>query len=214
MAFYPFFVIAGLWMGVLFATTQFPATVWTIQLSRSHGLWTGLAAALGLAFAHGAWALPGLGAVMSLGPWIQWVDVPLRGIICGVYLWMGLRVWRTPPVTELDYAGPPEDHQAAFGYTLRRAVRMPWRLLALAGLAVVVSLHVRSPGPGNAALMSLGVLLGTFGWWALFATMARYTRKSVPVAITLKSVNKLRRLGAIVFLGLSLLSIAPLAVML
>ena len=211
MAPQPFFIFAGIWLGLLYASTVFSATVWSIQCTHTRGFRSGLVVSLALAVASGFWAAVTFTPLMSMGRWVNELDLPVRLTASAAYLWMGRQVWRSGQATTLELPLAPEDKSPLWPETLRRGLTMPWRLFAVGGMVISVSIHVRSPGPLNGLLLALGLALGVFGWLLHFVIIAKLFSRRVPVAISLRSLNKLRMLGAIVLFGLAVLCVAPLS---
>jgi hypothetical protein len=78
-------------------------------------------------------------------------------------------------------------------------------------LLVSVSIHWRGPGLGAAAIFSMGAFFGQMLWYAGFILLTVLFGKQVPEPVTLRSLNKLRKLAVTVQLGLAAIILAPLA---
>jgi len=139
------------------------------------------------------------------------MDVPLRLLASAAYIWMGVQVWQSPRAERLDLPLAPDDRAALWPGTFWRGLFMPWRAFAVGGMVLSVSIHVRSPGSINGLFLALGFVLGVLAWLLHFVVVAKFFSRRVPLDISLRSLNKLRVLGAIVLFGLALLCVAPLS---
>lgn len=206
----PFFLLAGLVLGVVFSAPLLAGVTWCIQITLREGWRAGSAAGVGLALAQGFWG--GLAAVLifTLARWVEYLDATLRLMSAAILIAMGLAVQGAGKVTSLRYEGPVRGVLGTFKHTAMHALFMPRRFAGYCALLVAVSLHLRPHGYGNAVLLAIGVAVGSLGWWWHFVLLSRLFGKQVPEEISLKSLNKLRVLGVAVFGGLCLIGLAPL----
>lgn len=203
-------LIGGLWLSLLYAATVPPASIWTIQVTLGRGARAGLLAAVAIALGQFPWCLLATALLFTNTEAWQALDHWLRGAAAGFLLWMVYRNLRAPELARLtgETREPPG---SLFRPTLVRSLLMPWRLPVWMALLVSVSIHWRGPGLGAAAIFSMGAFFGQMLWYAGFILLTVLFGKQVPEPVTLRSLNKLRKLAVTVQLGLAAIILAPLA---
>jgi len=203
-------LIGGLWLSLLYAATVPPASIWTIQVTLGRGARAGLLAAVAIALGQLPWCLLATALLFTNTEAWQALDLWLRGVAACFLLWMVYRHLRAPELARLsgETGEPPGP---LFRPTLVRSLLMPWRLPVLMALLVSVSIHWRGPGLGAAAIFSMGAFFGQMLWYAGFILLTVLFGKRVPEPVTVRSLNKLRKLAVTVQLGLAAIILAPLA---
>lgn len=162
--------LKGLAFGFILAATVGPMWVLCFRRTVASGALTGLASGMGIAVADGLY-----GAVAAFGLTV------ISGFLLGYSFWIGL-----VGAAFLVYLGVttlmarpvetrPEDDQkgllAAFLSTLGLTLANPPTILAFAAIFAGLGL-VSSADYGAAALIVLGVFLGSATWWLILATSA------------------------------------------
>jgi threonine/homoserine/homoserine lactone efflux protein len=165
--------LKGLAFGFLLAATVGPMWVLCLRRTLAQGPLAGFASGMGIALAdglYGAVAAFGLTAISGfLLKQAFWIE-----LVGGVFLaYLGIKTLVAKP--RLD--GEPQEkvsHARAFLSTLGLTLANPPTILAFvaifAGLGLVASDYV------TAALVVLGVLLGSACWWILLAAGAGWLR--------------------------------------
>jgi len=211
----PVFFLGGFFLALIYGALTVPATVWSVQVAHAAGKGASARVNLALASAQAIWAVPVVFGLFHGSAFWQMADTPLR-LACAVLAgWWAFQVKSSPPVTSLSPAGgEASDPSAGLARrTFNRAWRMPWRLPIWFVLFFAVGIHLRGPGFGAAALAAAGTFFGLLVWYFHFSVIALLFSRTVPEAISLKSLNKLRLLAFTAFLGLGVLLLAPLIIL-
>ncbi|MDX2112019.1 MAG: hypothetical protein SFY80_17460 [Verrucomicrobiota bacterium] len=206
----PFFVGAGLVLGLVFSVPLVSGVVWCVQLTLGRGMRQGLAAGTGIALAQGFWAGLAAVAIFLLAQFSDKADWVFRFGAAGILTAMGFAVVQSRKITTLTYDGPLEHSWPIFKTSFAVAATMPMRLLGYMALMISCSLHLRPHALLNAFLVAGGVVVGSWAWWFYFVLLAYFFGKRVPEDITLRSMNRLRLLSLAVFTGLFLICTTPL----
>ncbi|MDP0499389.1 MAG: hypothetical protein Q7P63_04740 [Verrucomicrobiota bacterium JB022] len=200
-------LIAGAWVGLLFAASFASSTVWLCQLTYSG--YVRLALAVLLALTGGtAWAV-GLLSAGWLVAW--WYAHPLALILGGLAtIWLfisALAVRRAPPLTGLVVEVDPEQRRGLVWQALKRPLSF-WGTYVF-GLGAL-NLAERHPEPwefiGWLPAFLGGLLLGQAAWFCFFILLA-WLGRSIEPEICLRSLNKLRFLSFVILLGLAVLNL-------
>jgi threonine/homoserine/homoserine lactone efflux protein len=165
--------LKGLAFGFVLAATVGPMWVLCLRRTLAHGAAAGLASGMGIAAAdglYGAVAAFGLTAVTGfLLQYQYWI-----GLVGAAFLlWLGFKtLLAEPPAAPGAGDGEPAgSHAAAFFSTLGLTLANPPTILAFA--AIFAGLGLTSDADyGAAAVIVLGVFLGSASWWVVLATAA------------------------------------------
>jgi len=205
-----FFLIFGILLGIVYAATMVASVVWCVKITLARGIKAGLAACLGISVAQVFWS----GAAASAIFWLAWqslnLDSLMRVLAGCTFIYMGKSVYQASRLTRLRYEGELTEFYTVLKSTFNVALTMRLRLPGYLALIVSVSLHLRQYPVINAALLAVGVGMGTMLWLLFFTVLAGLFGKRVPEPITLHSMNKLRTLAVAVFAGLFLIVTAPM----
>lgn len=207
---HPFFLIAGVVLGLVFSVTTVAGAVWCVQISMRRGFMSGLAAGGAIAAAQSFWAFLAALIIFKCGGFGYRYDWLFR--ICAILILgsMALTVFQSQRIQSINYTGPIKGVFKVFKTTLGIALTMPMRLPGYLALLVSVSLHYRPRGVGDALLLGAGVGVGSLVWWLWFVVLAVLFGQRVPEPVTLKSMNKLKTLAGSVLLALMIIGAAPL----
>lgn len=188
----------GLAFGFVLAATVGPMWVLCLRRTLAFGPLAGLVSGLGIAVAdalYGAVAAFGLTAVsgflLAQRFWLALVGG-------GFLLWLGVKTLLAKPVGLEAGHAPRRSHGAAFASTLGLTLANPPTLLAFAAVFAGLGLSAQS-GYGAAALLVLGVFLGSAAWWIVLALAAGALRARLG-PVLMRGVN--------VVSGLTILSFA------
>jgi threonine/homoserine/homoserine lactone efflux protein len=169
--------LKGLLFGFLLAATVGPMWVLCFRRTLAQGALAGFVSGMGIAVAdgiYGAVAAFGLTAVSGfLLQHASWI-----GLAGGAFLvYLGIKILISHPT--IDSAEEQKiSHPKAFLSTLGLTLANPPTILAFA--AIFAGLGLVTHDYVNAALVVLGVFLGSASWWVLLAAGAGWLRGRVP----------------------------------
>jgi threonine/homoserine/homoserine lactone efflux protein len=176
----PTFLVRGLVIGFTIAAAVGPISLLTIRRTIAHGRVYGLASGLGVASAdasYGAVAAFGLTAVTSV---LVGVRTALA-LIGGVFLvWLAVRTILARPASSVaadtdERPGLAAAFLSIYGLTMTN----PMTILSFGGIFAGLGLAGR--GGLEAALLTLGVFLGSSLWWVgLTAVVGRLRERITP----------------------------------
>ena len=178
----PTFLARGLAVGFTIAAAVGPISLLTIRRTLAHGRVYGLASGMGVALAdasYGGIAAFGLTAVTA-------VLVGARTVLAfvgGAFLiWLAVRTILTAPTTHeatvRERPGLPGAFLSIYGLTMTN----PMTILSFAG--IFAGLGLTGGTIAEAALLTLGVFLGSAAWWvALTAVVGRLRTRVTPGAL-------------------------------
>jgi len=187
--------LKGLLFGFLLAATVGPMWVLCFRRTLAHGALAGFVSGMGIAVAdglYGAVAAFGLTAVSGLllrySIWI--------GIVGGVFLvYLGVKTLISRP--HLHAADAPSVGLArAFLSTLALTLANPPTILAFA--AIFAGLGLVAADYAGAALVVLGVFLGSAAWWIVLAGTAGWLRGRIGPRL-LRAINVVSGLSILAF---------------
>ena len=171
------FLVRGLAVGFAVAAAVGPISVLTIRRTIAHGHVYGLVSGIGVALADASYAgiaAFGLTAITSV---LVGARVAL-GLIGGVFLiWLAIRTIRARPATSAvnadDRPGLPATFLSIYGLTMTN----PMTILSFAG--IFAGLGLAGQGGAEAALLTIGVFLGSSLWWILLTAIVGRVRDRV-----------------------------------
>jgi len=190
------FLARGLAVGFTVAAAVGPISLLTIRRTLAHGRVYGLVSGLGVALAdasYGGIAAFGLTAVTS-------VLVGARaalGLIGGAFLvWLAIRTISARPAESAAETDDRPELAAAFLSIYGLTMTNPMTILSFAGIFAGLGLAGR--GGTEAALLTIGVFLGSSLWWVgLTAVVGRLRSRVTPAALAW--VNRLSGAVLLVF---------------
>jgi len=198
-------MLEGLTSGFILSLTLFPGTVWVTRLGVVGRPIQVVAACLGFGLSQLLWlcvSVPGL--MMML--------VNLHFAVKGMYwfaalnlAYMSYKFFRTPKAEQLDDVPAAGSPWKVFRNSFVQALAMPMRLPIAMALILATGAFVNNP-PIFESLPTvlLGAFLGTVWWWGQLGTLAVFFAKSVPVPVTLRSINKIRPLCVCIYAVLAI----------
>jgi threonine/homoserine/homoserine lactone efflux protein len=164
----PALALRGFVLGFTIAAAVGPISLLVIRRTIAEGQRYGLVSGLGVATAdatYGAIAAFGLSAVTD-------VLVNARqvlGLVGGIFLlWLAWRTTRSAPADAAVVATPRGGYAGAYLSILGLTMANPMTILSFG--ALFAGLGVTSGATGDAALVVLGVLLGSTAWWVVLTT--------------------------------------------
>jgi threonine/homoserine/homoserine lactone efflux protein len=175
------FLARGLAVGFTVAAAVGPISLLTIRRTLAHGRLYGLVSGLGVALAdasYGGIAAFGLTAITSV---LVGARVVL-GVVGGAFLvWLAIRTIRARPAEAAETDDRP-GLAAAFLSIYGLTMTNPMTILSFAG--IFAGLGLAGHGGTEAALLTLGVFLGSSLWWVgLTAVVGRLRDRVTPRAL-------------------------------
>jgi threonine/homoserine/homoserine lactone efflux protein len=196
----PSFLPRGLLLGFTIAATVGPISLLTIRRTLAHGRVYGLASGLGVALAdstYAAIAAFGLTAIAS----VLVGGRMLLGLVGGAFLvLLGIRTMRSRP-TEVAVVAERPGLVAAFGSIFGLTMTNPMTILSFAGL--FAGLGLTGTGGADAALLVLGVFLGSTSWWVILTAVVA----SLRARVTLGALTWVNRISGAAILAFGVVAI-------
>jgi threonine/homoserine/homoserine lactone efflux protein len=197
----PTFFTRGFVIGFTVAMAVGPMSVLTMRRTIAHGRLYGLVSGLGIATAdasYGAVAAFGLTAVTTA---LVGARAAL-GLIGGAFLiWLAIRTLRARPATTAapadDRPGLPAAYLSIYGLTMTN----PMTILSFA--AIFAGFGLTGGGPLDAALLTVGVFLGSSLWWVVLTTTVGLLRTRLTPSV-LVWINRVSGAVLLVFGGLAI----------
>ena len=170
-------LLRGWLLGFAIAAPVGPIGVLCIRRTLSDGRLVGLLSGLGAATAdmlYGAIAAFGVTAVqrvlVSQQPWLQTIG--------GVFLvYLGVRTFFARPAENAASVGAPRGRLSAYLTTLGLTLTNPATILSFTVIFAGLRLGQIASGFGSAALLVLGVFLGSASWWILLSAVVGLFRE-------------------------------------
>jgi threonine/homoserine/homoserine lactone efflux protein len=201
----PTFFTRGFVIGFTVAMAVGPMSVLTMRRTIAHGRLYGLVSGLGIATAdasYGAVAAFGLSAITAT---LVGARTAL-GLIGGVFLiWLAIRTLRARPATTAadvdDRPGLLGAYLSIYGLTMTN----PMTILSFVG--IFAGFGLAGGGLLDAALLTVGVFLGSSLWWvALTSAVGLLRTRLTPVVLVW-----INRISGVVLLAFGLVAIAVAA---
>jgi len=195
------FLARGLAVGFTVAAAVGPISVLTIRRTIAHGRLYGFVSGIGVALADASYAgiaAFGLTAITSV---LVGARVAL-GLIGGVFLiWVAIRTIRARPATSAVIADDRPGLPAAFLSIYALTMTNPMTILSFAG--IFAGLGLAGQGGAEAALLTIGVFLGSSLWWILLTAIVGRVRDRV----TPRAFRWINRISGISLLAFGIFAI-------
>jgi threonine/homoserine/homoserine lactone efflux protein len=176
----PELLARGIILGFTIAAAVGPISLLVIRRTIAEGRVVGLVSGIGVATAdatYGAIAAFGLGAITDILVGGQ----RILGLVGGVFLlWLAWQTARAEPTEPAEPATIPERRRGlpgAYLSTLGLTLTNPMTILSFA--ALFAGLGIAPGNVGGAASLTLGVFLGSSGWWLVLTTVVGALRSRV-----------------------------------
>jgi threonine/homoserine/homoserine lactone efflux protein len=173
----PAFALRGFVLGFTIAAAVGPISLLVIRRTVAQGWLYGLVSGLGVATAdatYGAIAAFGLSAITDTLVNARWV----LGLAGGIFLlWMAWQTIRSTPTEAASVTTRRRGYVGAYLSILGLTMANPMTILSFG--ALFAGLGVTSGETGDAALVVLGVLLGSTAWWVVLTTVIGTLRTRV-----------------------------------
>jgi threonine/homoserine/homoserine lactone efflux protein len=201
----PALAVRGFILGFTIAAAVGPISLLVIRRTLAEGRVVGLASGLGVATAdgtYGAIAAFGLGAITQV-----LVDArPILGLVGGVFLlWLAWTTARAEPHDPAAVA-PSRRGGLAGAYLSILGLTMTNPMTILSFGALFAGLGVTSGDTAGAALITLGVFLGSSAWWVLLTAVVAALRSRVTTT-WIRRINVASGIAIWVFAMISIASV-------
>jgi threonine/homoserine/homoserine lactone efflux protein len=173
----PTVLARGLAIGFTVAMIVGPISLLTIRRTLAHGPVYGLASGLGVALAdasYGGVAAFGLTAVTALLVGAR----PAFALAGGAFLiWLGIRTIASAPATKATNAANVRARPGLVGAAASiYALTMTNPMTILSFAAIFAGLGLAGGSTADAALLTLGIFLGSTAWWLLLTSIVGVVR--------------------------------------
>ena len=159
------FFLKGIVVGVVIAVPVGPVGVLCVHRSILEGKLAGFVSGLGAATADAIFGIIAAFGLTFVADWLMSYEQWLRGAGGCYLLYIGGRGFAAEPPTELESEDNPETLLRDFASTFVLAVINPITILAFLGIFSVLGLSGADATFARAAMMVLGVWLGSLLWW-------------------------------------------------
>ena len=202
----PAFALRGFVLGFTIAAAVGPISLLVIRRTVAQGWLYGLASGLGVATAdatYGAIAAFGLSAITDVLVNARWV----LGLGGGVFLlWMAWQTIRSTPTEAAAATTRRRGYAGAYLSILGLTMANPMTILSFG--ALFAGLGVTGGATSDAALVVLGVLLGSTTWWVVLTTIIGTLRTRVTPAW----IHRINIASGVVIGAFAIVSIASVVV--
>lgn len=190
-------LLKGLAFGFILAATVGPMWVICFRRTIEQGALAGFVSGMGIAVADGLYGAVAAFGLTAISGFLLGRSFWL-GLIGGVFLlYLGIKclVARPLPIDETKQART--SHSAAFLSTLGLTLANPPTILAFAAIFAGLGLASNSDY-GSAALVVLGVFLGSASWWVILAAGAGWLRGCIGPTL-FRAINIVSGLSILAF---------------
>jgi threonine/homoserine/homoserine lactone efflux protein len=201
------FLVRGLIVGFTVAVGVGPISLLTIRRTLVHGRVYGLASGIGVASAdatYGAIAAFGLSAVTAVLVGAR----PVLALVGGVFLiWLGLRTILAGPATATAGNGmtsggaaeaPPERPGLLAAWASIYGLTMTNPMTILSFAAIFAGFGLAGGTLADAALLTIGVFLGSTAWWLSLTSVVAAVRTRL-TRTALLGLNRVSGAGIVAF---------------
>ena len=197
-------MLEGLTSGFILSLALFPGTVWMVKVGRAADRARVFAVGAGLVLSQIAWLAVGVPGLMMMLRYLNFLESPMYYFGAFILLYHGWKLWRTRRASTLDDAGALPPAGILFHNAFTRATAMPMRLPSAIAVLLATGLYVNNPVSAETVALALaGAVVGVCWWWGQVAVLTVLFANRVPEQVTLRSLNKIRPLCAVLFLLLT-----------
>jgi len=173
------FFLKGIVVGVVIAVPVGPVGVMCVRRTILEGKLSGFASGLGAATADAVFGVIAGFGLTAVSDWLidyqQWLRV-----VGGCYLlYIGGSAFAAEPPRELESGNDPEGLLRDFFSTFVLAVTNPITVLAFLGIFAAIGLGGTQATFGHAAILVLGVWIGSLLWWLMLSFGVGHVRHSI-----------------------------------
>jgi threonine/homoserine/homoserine lactone efflux protein len=173
------FFLKGIVVGVVIAVPVGPVGVMCVRRTILDGKLAGFMSGLGAATADAVFGVIAGFGLTAVSDWLidyqQWLRV-----VGGCYLlYIGASAFAAEPPRELESESCPEGLLRDFLSTFVLAVTNPITVLAFLGIFAAIGLGGTQATFGHAAILVLGVWIGSLLWWLMLSFGVGHFRHSI-----------------------------------
>jgi len=159
------FFVKGILVGFVIAVPVGPVGVMCVRRTIFEGKLAGFVSGLGAATADAMFGIIAGFGLSMVSEWLLDYQQWLRAAGAGFLLVIGGRALVTKPEVKAEARPDPESLWWYYGSTFALTLTNPITLLAFLGIFAAVGLSGASATVGHAAILVLGVWVGSLIWW-------------------------------------------------
>jgi threonine/homoserine/homoserine lactone efflux protein len=173
------FFLKGIVVGIVIAVPVGPVGVMCVRRTILQGMLAGFVSGLGAATADAVFGVIAGFGLTAVSDWLidyqQWLRV-----VGGCYLlYIGGSAFAAEPPRELESGDDPESLLRDFFSTFALTVTNPITVLAFLGIFAAIGLSGTQATFGRAAILVLGVWIGSLLWWLMLSFGMGHARHSI-----------------------------------
>jgi threonine/homoserine/homoserine lactone efflux protein len=173
------FLLKGMLAGIIIAVPVGPVGVLCVRRTIISGRLAGFISGLGAATADAMFGMIAGFGLTFVADWLLGYEAWLKLAGGGFLLLLGTATLLAPPRTERGFERDPESLLADYVSTFALTITNPITILAFFAIFAGLGLSGKDATLGRAAILVLGVWLGSLLWWAGLALGAGLLRRSL-----------------------------------
>jgi threonine/homoserine/homoserine lactone efflux protein len=171
-------LLKGMLVGLIIAVPAGPVGVLCIRRTIFHGRLAGFMSGLGAASADAVFGIIAGFGLTVVSDWLLDYENVLRLVGAVFLLFIGLSAFNADPLAGTETQRDPEGLLADFASTFALTITNPITILAFLAIFAGIGFTGAEATLGRAAILVLGVWLGSLLWWAALAGGAGLLRPS------------------------------------
>jgi len=171
-------LLKGMLVGLIIAVPAGPVGVLCIRRTIFNGRLAGFMSGLGAATADAVFGIIAGFGLTVVSDWLLDYENVLRLVGAGFLLFIGLSAFNADPLAGTQTQRDPEGLLADFASTFALTITNPITILAFLAIFAGIGFAGAEATLGRAAILVLGVWLGSLLWWAALAGGAGLLRPS------------------------------------
>jgi threonine/homoserine/homoserine lactone efflux protein len=171
-------LLKGMLVGLIIAVPAGPVGVLCIRRTIFHGRLAGFMSGLGAATADAVFGIIAGFGLTVVSDWLLDYENLLRLVGAGFLLFIGLSAFGADPLAGTQTQRDPEGLLADFASTFALTITNPITILAFLAIFAGIGFTGAEATLGRAAILVLGVWLGSMLWWGALAGGAGLLRPS------------------------------------
>jgi len=171
-------LLKGMLVGLIIAVPAGPVGVLCIRRTIFHGRLAGFMSGLGAATADAVFGIIAGFGLTVVSDWLLDYENLLRLVGAGFLLFIGLAAFGADPLAGTQTQRDPEGLLADFASTFALTITNPITILAFLAIFAGIGFTGAEATLGRAAILVLGVWLGSLFWWGALAGGAGLLRPS------------------------------------
>ena len=197
-------MLEGITAGFILSISLFPGVVWLAKVGMCGGPRQVCVVGAAFALSQFVWLLIAIPGLMLMMLQLHFIRSGMHLFAAFVLFYMAIKFFRSRRAARLDLAGDLPGLMTLFRATFNQSLAMPMRLpLAMAVLMATGVFVNHEPSWQMLPSLITGALIGVFWWWGQLTFLAVFFVKRVPLAITLRSLNKIRPFCAVLYICLT-----------